>query len=136
MDVTFVRAEDGAPYVNLGESWRGFNEALADAVGPLPPIGSDERSVSTYWIDRALAQVQRMSQLGESGPFQGGNEATLAVVDGKVVASSDYDLFDDEVMSIEAFERVLMAWRDEVQRVAATERPVIPETYRRNPYPA
>jgi hypothetical protein len=86
MDVTFVRAKDGAPYANLGESWRGFNETLADAVGPLPPIGSDEESVSTYWIDRALAQVQRMSQLGQSGPFQGGNAATLAVVDGKVVA--------------------------------------------------
>jgi hypothetical protein len=91
--------------------------------------------VSTYWIDRALSQVRRMIASGETGPFQGGNATTLALMDGRVVATSDYELFDDEAMEVEAFEEVLLAWRTEVLRVREAERPIIPETYRRNPYP-
>ncbi|WP_149203583.1 hypothetical protein [Actinotalea subterranea] len=135
MDVTFVRAKHGTPYVRLGLGWVGFDEALADAVSPLPPRGSAELSVSTYWIDRALSQVRRMVTAGETGPFQGGNATALSVVEGQVVASSDYDMFDPEVMTVAAFEEVLQAWRDEVVRVRDKERPQIPETYRRNPYP-
>ncbi|WP_223305273.1 hypothetical protein [Cellulomonas sp. B6] len=135
MDVTFVSAEDGAPYARLGPAWVGFDEALADAVSPLPPRGSAEQSVSTHWIDRALTQVRRMVAAGETGPFQGGNATTLSVVEGQVVANSDYDMFDPEAMTIEAFEEVLRAWRDAVVRVRDEESPPIPETYRRNPYP-
>lgn len=135
MDVSFVRAKDGAPYARLGPAWVGFDEALADAVSPLPPRGSAEHSVSTYWIDRALTQVRRMVNAGETGPIQGGNATTLSVVGGEVVASSDYDTFEPESMTVEAFEEVLRAWRDEVVRVRDEERPQIPETYRRNPYP-
>jgi hypothetical protein len=113
----------------------GFDEALADVVSPLPPRGSAEQSVSTYWIDRALTRVRRMVTAGEIGPLQGGNATTLSVVEGQVVASSDYDMFDPEAMTIAAFGEVLRAWRYEVVRVRDEERTRIPETYRRNPYP-
>jgi hypothetical protein len=136
VDVTFVRAKDGAPYARLGPPWVGFDEALTDAVSSLPPRGSAEQSVSTYWIDRALSQVRRMVAAAESGPFQGGNTTTLSVVGGRVVASSDYDLFDEESMTVEDFEQVLSSWRAEVVRVWEADRPSIPETYRRVPYPA
>ena len=135
MDVTFFRAKDGAPYAHLGADWPGFNEALTDAVGSLPPRGSAERSVSTYWIDRALAETERMSAAGLTGSFQGGNTTSLALEGGQVRACSDYELFDDEAMPIEVFTEVLLAWRAEVLRVREVERPEIPETYRRNPYP-
>lgn len=136
MDMTFVRAKDGAPYPRLGSPWVGFDDALADAVSSLPPRGSAEQSVSTYWIDRALSQVRRMVAAAESGPFQGGNTTTLSVVGGRIVATSDYDLFDEESMPVDDFEQILSSWRVEVLRVREAERPSIPETYRRNPYPA
>jgi hypothetical protein len=133
VDVSFVRAKDGAPYPDLGPAWPGFNAALADAVGSLPPRGSAERTISTYWIDRTLASVLRMISTGESGSLQGGNATRLAVAGGQVVASSDYEAFDDEVLPAQDFERVLRAWRNEVVRVRSAEEPFIPDTYR-HPY--
>ena len=55
---------------------------------------------------------------------------------GQVRASSDYEMFDDEVMAVESFIEVLSIWRAEVLRVLELETPEIPDTYRRNPYPA
>ena len=134
--MTFIRAKDGAPYARLsGEDWPGFNEALSDAIGPLPPIGSPEPSLSTYWIDRALRVTRELVDTGRSGLVQGGNAASIVVRDGQVVAVSDYDMFDDETMELPDFEQVLTEWRDEVVRVRDLESPEIPETYRRNPYP-
>ena len=135
MELTFVRANDGAPYVRLPEDWPGFNEALSDAVGPLPPIGSPEQSLSTYWIDRALRVTRQMVDSGDGGIVQGGNAASILVRAGQVVAVSDYELFDDEVMTPAEFEAVLQEWRVEVLRVREAESPNIPETYRRVPYP-
>lgn len=135
-EVRFVRTADGAPYLDLGTAWSGVSEALNDTVGSLPPRGSAEQTVSTYWIDRALEQVRQMITSGRSGPFQGGNAATLSLVDGQVEASSDYELFDSTQLPIATFEAILLAWRAEVVRVRDTEAPPIPETYRRAPYPA
>jgi hypothetical protein len=129
--VTFVRAKDGAPYARLTDEWHGFNEALWDAVGPLPPIGSPEESLSTYWIDRALRVVRSMSEAGQSGLVQGGNAASVVIKDGQVIARSDYEMFDDEAMPVGDFEGVLEIWRRQVVRVREVERPLIPETYRR-----
>ncbi|TQL02492.1 hypothetical protein [Cellulomonas sp. SLBN-39] len=135
MDVGFEKAKDGAPYARLGPGWVGFEQTLDDAVGSLPPRGSRETSVSTYWIDRALARVRQMVASGETGPFQGGNATTLSLIEGRVVASSDYELFDPEAMSGEMFADILQAWRGEVVRVRDEECPRIPDTYRGNPYP-
>ena len=134
MQVTFVRGRDGAPYAMISGSWRGFNEALGDAVGSLPPRGSMEKSVSTYWIDRAEQVMRQMLERGESGVIQGGNSTTLLLRDGKVVARSDYELFDEEQMDPVDFSHVLAEWRAEIIRVRDGEAPVIAETYRRNPY--
>lgn len=136
MDVTFFRTSDGAPYANLGTGWPGFNETLSDAVTSIPPRGSAEHSVSTYWIDRALVEIERMKSAHLIGPFQGGNATTLVLDNGQVRASSDYEMFDDEVMAVESFIEVLSIWRAEVLRVLELETPEIPDTYRRNPYPA
>lgn len=76
-----------------------------------------------------------MVEAGQSGIVQGGNEASIVVKDGQVTATSDYELFDDESMAVGDFEGVLETWRRELIRVREAERPEIPETYRRNPYP-
>lgn len=135
MELTFFRSEDGAVYAELGPDWRGFNELLSDAITPLPPIGSAESSLSTYWIDRAMREVRRMHEDHRDGPVQGGNATTLLVSGSRVIATSDYELFDDEEMSVDAFLDVLRQWRAEVIGVRDREQPQIPETYRRNPYP-
>lgn len=136
VDVTFYRARDGAPYANLGTRWPGFNETLSDAVTSMPPRGSMEHSVSTYWIDRVQGEIERMKSAHLTGPFQGGNATTLVLDNGQVRACSDYETFEDEVMTVESFIEVLSLWRAEVVRVRESETPEIPETYRRNPYPA
>jgi hypothetical protein len=129
------RSPDGAVYATLGPAWRGFNELLADAITPLPPIGSEESSLSTYWIDRAIREVQRRQERDEDGIVQGGNATTLLLHGSNVIAASDYDLFDDVHMPIKDFLTVLIAWRSEVLEVRDAEHPQIPQTYRRNPYP-
>jgi hypothetical protein len=107
----------------------GFNEWLSDAITPLPPIGSDESSWSTYWIDRAIDGCEA----GKDGPVQGGNATTLLRSGSQVVATSDYKLFDDESMPVDESLDILRHWRAEVIVVRESERPEIPETYRRNP---
>jgi len=136
VDVTFYRTSDGAPYAHLGTRWPGFNETLSDAVTSIPPRGSMEHSVSTYWIDRVQGEIERMKSAHLTGPFQGRNATTLVLDNGQVRACSDYETFDDEVMAVESFIEVLSLWRAEVVRVQESETPEIPETYRRNPYPA
>lgn len=131
MDVTYFRSPDGAVYARLEPEWDGFNEVLSDAITPLPPIGSSEPSLSTYWIDRAI----RKCEDGNNGPVQGGNTTTLVLRGSEVVATSDYELFDDESMSVHDFLDILRQWRAEVISVKDRDRPQIPETYRRGPYP-
>ena len=67
VNLTSFRSPDGAVYVTLGPASRGFNELLADAIMPLPPVGSDEPSLSTYWIDRAISEIQRRQESGAGG---------------------------------------------------------------------
>lgn len=122
--------------MTLGPASGGFNELLADAITPLPPVGSDEPSLSTYWIDRAISEIRRRQESGVGGAVQSGNATTLSLRGSQVIARSDYDLSDDECMPVEDFFDVLRAWRSEILKVRQTERPQIPETYRRNPYPA
>jgi hypothetical protein len=131
VELTYFRSPDGAVYVRLGTGWRGFNELFSDAITPLPPIGSDETSLSTYWIDRAI----RRCEDGADGPIQGGNAASLLLRGSRVVATSDYELFDDESMPVAEFLDILRQWRAEVIAVRDSERPQISETYRRNPCP-
>jgi len=95
-----------------------------------------EHSVSTYWIDRVQGEIERMKSAHLTGPFQGGNATTLVLDNGQVRACSDYETFEDEVMTVESFIEVMSLWRAEVVRVRESETPEIPETYRRNPYPA
>jgi hypothetical protein len=135
VDLTFFRSPDGAVYAKLGPDQQGFNELLSDAITPLPPVGSAEASLSTYWIDRAIREVQRMQEDREDGPVQGGNATTLLLDGSRVIATSDYELFDDEEMSVDAFLDILRKWRAEVMVVRDRDQPPIPATYRRNPYP-
>jgi hypothetical protein len=132
----YFRSSDGAVYAKLGRTWRGFNELLSDAITPLPPIGSNETSLSTYWIDRATREVLRRRETGDDGPVQSGNATTLMLSGSMVIATSDYELFDDESMSVDEFLDILNQWRGEVIAVRDSEHPQIPETYRRNPYPS
>jgi SAM-dependent methyltransferase len=101
----------------------------------LPPVGSEETSLSTYWIDRAICELRRRHERGDDGMVQGGNATTLIPQGSDVVAASDYELFDDECMPVNDFLDVLLAWRSEVLKVRDAEHLQIPQTYRRNPYP-
>jgi hypothetical protein len=87
---------------------------LSDAITSLPPIDSDETSLSTYWIDRARREVLRRREAGDDGPVQSGNATTLVLSGSTVIATSDYELFDDEPMSVDEFLDILRQWRDEV----------------------
>jgi len=136
VELTYFRSPDGAIYAKLGSPWRGFNELLSDAITPLPPIGSDETSLSTYWIDRATRELLQRRETGDDGPVQSGNATTLILSGSTVIATSDYELFDDESMSVDDFLDILNQWRGEVIAVRDSEHPQIPETYRRNPYPS
>lgn len=136
MELTYFRSSDGAVYAKLGRTRRGFNELLSDAITPHPPIGSDETSLSTYWIDRATREVLRRRETGDDGPVQSGNTTTLILSGSMVIATSDYELFDDESMSVDEFLDILNQWRGELIAVRDSEHPQIPETYRRNPYPS
>jgi hypothetical protein len=111
VELTYFRSSDGAVYAKLGRTWRGFNELLSDAITPLPPIGSDETSLSTYWIDRATREVLRRRETGEDGAVQSGNATTLIVSGSMVIATSDYELLTASILRS-------------------------PKTYRRNPYPS
>ena len=135
VELTFFRSDDGAVYAELGPDLQGFNELLSDAITPLPPIGSAESSLSTYWIDRAIREVSRMHEAHVGGPVQSGNATTLLVSGSRAIATSDYELFDDEEMSVDTFLDLLRQWRAEIIVVRDREQPQIPETYRRNPYP-
>src|SRR5687767_7198541 len=72
---------DGTIDARLGNDWPIFNEALADAVSSLPPRGSDETRLSTYWIDQTLSRLDALQQHAASGPIASGNAYSL-VFDG------------------------------------------------------
>ena len=98
------------------ERGRGFNELLSDAITPLPPIGSNETSLSTYWIDRATREVLRRRETGDDGPVQSGNATTLILSGSMVIATSDYE----EVVQV-ADRAAVMARGRIVARLAGDE---------------
>jgi hypothetical protein len=46
---------------------------------------SEESSLSTHWIDRAIREVERREEHGEDGIVQGGNATTLLLRGSNVV---------------------------------------------------
>ena len=70
-----------------------------------------------------------------TGRYKVANATTLVLSGSQVLAKSDYELFDDESMPVVNFLDILRRWRAEVVAVRDSERPQIPETYRRKPYP-
>lgn len=117
-------------WLDLGPSWPGFNEALADAVSSLSPRGQPP-ALSTYWIELALD-----AEHAEPGAnVTGGNTTRIVRTVQGVRAESDYELFDPEEMPLTDFLSLLRQWRE---RVVATnqERPGdLPQhgPYQRNP---
>lgn len=136
VDIGFTQLrDDGTVDAVLGPEWPVFNDALADAVSSLPPRGSRERHLSTYWIDSTLNRLRTMRQSGETGPIASGNAYSLVLVGDEVQAVFDYG--DDSVERLPADEvdQLLVAWREHVVKAQRHERRVVPETYRRNPWP-
>jgi hypothetical protein len=99
----------GLIWANAGDDLPGFNEALADSISALSPIGQPP-ALSTYWIDKALAGVERHS----GRPISSGNATSLTRDGEEVVAESEYELFEDERMSVTAFVEGLRLWRTAV----------------------
>lgn len=124
--LTYVRSSDGAVYaparVRLARVQRS---ALSDAITPLPPIGPDEASLSTFWIDHA----NRICQDADDGPVQGGNTTTLVLRGSEVVATSDYEHFEGESMPVHELLDILRPVLAMVLTVRDSEWPHIPATY-------
>jgi hypothetical protein len=135
VELGFREEANGELNADLGASWPGFNATLADSISAVPPRGAKESGFSTYWIDRALREVER--HRGDSGvvQLQSGNLTSLWILGDKVVARSDYELFDEEVMPADEFLAVLREWRSAVITAQDTAPAHFAETYRRNPYP-
>jgi hypothetical protein len=129
--------DDGTIDVRLGPDWPIFNEALADAVSSLPPRGSDEKRLSTYWIDRTLGRLNALQNEGHTGPIAAGNAWSILLDGDGVQAVFDYgDPNEDvELMSTEDFRAILEGWRAAVVAAQSHETRIVPETYRRNPWP-
>src|SRR5439155_7008315 len=75
---------------------------LADTISSLPPRGSDERRLSTYWIDKTLERLRAFRAAGEDGPIASGNAYSVVLRGEEVVAVFDYgDEDQDEPMPVE-----------------------------------
>jgi hypothetical protein len=137
LEVQFVQLrDDGTVDARLGPEWPIFNEALADTVSSLPPRGSPERHLSTYWIDNTLHRLRRMRQSNEVGPIAGGNAYSLVLAGDEVVAVFDYgDEESVERLPADEVDRLLAAWRTHVVETQLHEQREVPQTYRRNPWP-
>lgn len=129
--------DDGTIDARLGPDWPIFNEALADAVSSLPPRGSNETRVSTYWIDQTLERLATLQARDQTGPIAGGNAYSLVFHgDGVEAVFDDGDPNEEvELMSTDDFTSILERWRAAVLAAQAHETRAVPETYRRNPWP-
>lgn len=129
--------DDGTIDARLGFDWPIFNEALADAVSSLPPRGSNETRLSTYWIDQTLVRLATLQAQDQTGPIASGNACSIVFDGDGVEAVFDYgDPNEDvELMSTDDFTSILERWRAAVLAAQAHETRAVPETYRRNPWP-
>lgn len=128
MEWTFIRREGRGIDVDLGPEHPGWNEALADSISSMPPRSSWRRGLSTYWIDHVLDGLRAGGDDGVA--LTSGNSTEIVTDGGAVLARSLYELFEDEPMSRELFEGLLVAWRAEVVEHRGEFR--IDKTYRRN----
>ena len=136
VEVEFVQLrDDGTVDAHLGREWPVFNEALADAISSLPPRGSEERRLSTYWIDNALQRLRRLRQVDEEGLVARGNAYSIVFSSDGVSAVFDYGEDERETMPADDFDDLLQRWRARVREVQRYERREVPDTYRRNPWP-
>jgi len=137
LEVQFLQLrDDGTVDARLGPDWPIFNEALADTVSSLPPRGSAEQHLSTYWIDNTLHRLRRMRASNEAGPIAGGNAYSLVLSGDEVQAIFDYGDEDSvERLHADEVDRLLTAWRERVVEAQRFEQRRVPETYRRNPWP-
>lgn len=129
--------DDGTIDVRLGPDWPIFNEALVDAISSIPPRGSDETRLSTYWIDGTLERLDALQAEGQTGAIAGGNAYSIVFDGDGIEAVFDYGDPNEEVelMSTDDFRSILEAWRVAVIDAQAHETRTVPETYRRNPWP-
>jgi hypothetical protein len=104
----FKERDEGIIEADLGPEWRGFSEALNDAVSTRAPRGHPS-GLSNYWIDRTMDALVAAKELGAR--LASGNATSLILGDGLVIAHSDYDLWEDESMPIPDFEAGMNAWR-------------------------
>ena len=120
VEPTFSTRPDGVIDIDLGPEWRPFTETLMDAVTTRAPRGSVEGNPSTYWLDRAAAAIDA-DERDTGKPFLEGNATELLRSGDEVVARSQYELFDDQSMSVEQFRGIVRAWRDRVEASRYTE---------------
>jgi hypothetical protein len=128
MEWTFTRVSGRGIDVDLGSSWPGFNEALADSVSSMSPRSSWRRGLSTYWIDHVLDGVATGRTDGKA--LSSGNSTELVLEGDDVVARSLYELFGDERMELKEYTELLQAWRAQVVEHRREFR--IGRAYRRN----
>ena len=128
--VQFIQLrDDGTIDARLGPEWPIFNEALADTVSSVPPRGSSERHLSTYWIDNTLRRLRSMRQERTIGQIASGNAYSLILDGDHVVAVFDYGDEDSrERLAVDEVIELLIGWREAVSVAQATEHRIVPET--------
>ena len=126
---------NGLIWTHAGDDRKGFTEALNDSVSSLSP-GGEPPNVSTYWIDRALERL-RLPSSDDEVVVSGGNATQIFRKGQRVRAVSLYDVFDDEWMDVDEFERGLQGWRAEVLEALQLGRTLARDqsNYQRNPWP-
>ena len=137
VEVDFAQLrDDGTVDARLGPEWPIFNEALADSISSLPPRGSAEKHLSTYWIDKTLERLRGLQQRNVEGRIASGNAYGIVFSSAGISAVFDYgDEDTTETMDLGDFTDLLERWRARVIEVQQHEEREVPETYRRNPWP-
>ena len=126
---------NGLIWTHAGDDRKGFTEALSDSVSSLSPRG-EPPNLSTYWIDRALERL-RLPSSDDEVVVSGGNATQIFRKGQRVRAVSLYDVFDDEWMDVDEFERGLQGWRAEGLEALQLGRTLARDqsNYQRNPWP-
>lgn len=135
MEFQFSDRSDGQVFVVARDDSPILSDALNDSVSSLPPRGMDVVGPSTYWVDVALAGLERALATGSERPFASGDLTLFRVRAGQIEARYDYEEEDveGEFIAIDDFRRILQGWRQRIVKRSAEAVTALPDTYRRNP---
>ena len=122
--------DGGLIWIDLGDQWPGFTEAMNDGISTLSPRGTPP-DLSAYWLDHAASGLA--GTVGDH--VTSGNSTRIVLSTDGVIAHSDYELFDDEEMPRKEFADLLRQWHEAAEAARASRETARPHqaAYQRNP---